>query len=162
LFVYNSGQLPEGWTIKSLTKNHRSEPFNPDIANAFFKAGYIESWGRGIEKVITSSQKYNGVIPVFEWSNGLNVEFKSCYPNKKEIDNNKLGVKLGDKLGDRYSNLSKNRKMIIQNMTSDPNISISMLSNKIQVSTTAIEELRKAKEQKIEDEELFVIEWEII
>ncbi len=26
-------------------------PFNPDIANAFFRAGLIEAWGRGISKM---------------------------------------------------------------------------------------------------------------
>lgn len=25
--------------------------WNPDIANAFFRAGLIESWGRGIERI---------------------------------------------------------------------------------------------------------------
>jgi len=25
--------------------------FNPDIANAFFRAGMIEAWGRGIEQM---------------------------------------------------------------------------------------------------------------
>jgi ATP-dependent DNA helicase RecG len=30
---------------------HPSCPFNPFLANAFFRAGYIESWGRGIEKI---------------------------------------------------------------------------------------------------------------
>jgi len=31
---------------------HPSKPFNPLLANAFFRAGYIESWGRGIEKIL--------------------------------------------------------------------------------------------------------------
>ena len=30
---------------------HSSKPYNPDIANAFFKSGYVESWGRGISKI---------------------------------------------------------------------------------------------------------------
>lgn len=30
---------------------HSSKPFNPDLANAFFRAGRIEAWGRGIEKI---------------------------------------------------------------------------------------------------------------
>ena len=28
-----------------------SSPYNPLLANAFFLSGYIESWGRGIEKI---------------------------------------------------------------------------------------------------------------
>jgi len=34
-----------------LQKKHSSIPFNPDIANAFFRSGYVEAWGRGIEKI---------------------------------------------------------------------------------------------------------------
>jgi hypothetical protein len=30
------------------TTPHASRPHNPDIANAFFRAGEIEAWGRGV------------------------------------------------------------------------------------------------------------------
>jgi ATP-dependent DNA helicase RecG len=46
--------LPLGWTVNNLLGKHISIPYNPDIANAFFRAGFIESWGRGIEKVLTA------------------------------------------------------------------------------------------------------------
>jgi len=48
--IWNEGQLPENWTTKKLTQKHSSKPYNPDIANAFFRSGYIESWGRGTVK----------------------------------------------------------------------------------------------------------------
>lgn len=51
LVFWNSGDLPERWTLDHLLGKHPSKPFNPLIANAFFRAGYIESWGRGIEKI---------------------------------------------------------------------------------------------------------------
>ncbi len=51
LMIWNPGQLPSDWTIETLTAKHASRPFNPDIANAFFRAGMIESWGRGIERM---------------------------------------------------------------------------------------------------------------
>lgn len=31
---------------------HSSQPYNPDVANAFFRAGMIETWGRGIERIM--------------------------------------------------------------------------------------------------------------
>jgi len=49
--IWNEGQLPENWTVKTLWEAHSSRPYNPDIANAFFRSGYVESWGRGIEKI---------------------------------------------------------------------------------------------------------------
>ena len=30
---------------------HASKPYNPSIANVYYLAGFIESWGRGIEKI---------------------------------------------------------------------------------------------------------------
>ena len=30
---------------------HASKPYNPDIANVFYLAGFIDSRGRGIEKI---------------------------------------------------------------------------------------------------------------
>ena len=36
ILFWNPGILPEGWTVESLTRKHASEPFNPDVANAFF------------------------------------------------------------------------------------------------------------------------------
>jgi len=49
--IWNEGQLPENWTVRNLLQEHSSRPYNPDIANAFFRCGYVESWGRGIEKI---------------------------------------------------------------------------------------------------------------
>jgi ATP-dependent DNA helicase RecG len=49
--VGNASVLPEDWSVQDLTQEHESRPFNPDIAHVFFRAGQIETWGRGIEKI---------------------------------------------------------------------------------------------------------------
>ena len=51
IVFWNSGPLQDGWTIATLRGRHASQPPNPDLANAFFRAGMIESWGLGIEKM---------------------------------------------------------------------------------------------------------------
>jgi len=51
LIIGNSCIFPETWTEKTLFSEHTSVPYNPDIAKVFFRAGYIESWGRGIKKI---------------------------------------------------------------------------------------------------------------
>ena len=40
--IVNGGVLPDGWTVETLLSSHRSFPYNPDIANAFFRSGEIE------------------------------------------------------------------------------------------------------------------------
>ena len=52
LYIWNPGELPEDWSVEKLLGQHASQPFNPDIANAFFWAGEIESWGRGIQRIL--------------------------------------------------------------------------------------------------------------
>jgi ATP-dependent DNA helicase RecG len=54
LMIWNPGQLPSGWTVERLFAKHASQPFNPEIANTFFRAGLIEAWGRGIERIMTA------------------------------------------------------------------------------------------------------------
>lgn len=57
LMIWNSGQLPSDWTLERLLGKHSSQPFNPDVANAFFRAGMIEAWGRGIERIMQECVK---------------------------------------------------------------------------------------------------------
>ncbi len=49
---WNQGVLPEQLTFDDLKTKHASFPKNPVIADVFFKAGFIESWGRGTIKII--------------------------------------------------------------------------------------------------------------
>jgi ATP-dependent DNA helicase RecG len=51
IMIWNYGQLPEDWTINDLLQKHSSRPHNPDISTAFFRIGYIEAWGRGMDKM---------------------------------------------------------------------------------------------------------------
>ena len=46
LYIANCGKLPENWTVDNLMSKHASRPYNPSIANVFYLAGLIESWGR--------------------------------------------------------------------------------------------------------------------
>ena len=66
MFISNSCILPSGWDVESLLQPHRSVPFNPAIANAFYRAGYIETWGRGIQKIYESCKELG--IPAPEYS----------------------------------------------------------------------------------------------
>jgi len=76
ILFWNNGQLPEDWTIEQLTSKHSSQPYNPDIANAFFRAGMIEAWGRGIEKVVQACQVHGVLPPEIRYeAPGLWVEF---------------------------------------------------------------------------------------
>lgn len=46
-----------GLDISSLKVNHNSKPRNHILADACFKAGYIDAWGRGTLKIINSCRE---------------------------------------------------------------------------------------------------------
>lgn len=49
--LWNDGDFPFGLTAEDLKNGRKSKPRNRNIANAFYKAGFVESWGRGIKKI---------------------------------------------------------------------------------------------------------------
>lgn len=51
LYIFNKAMLPPDWTVETLLGKHSSNPLNPSVAGTFFRAGYVESWGRGIETI---------------------------------------------------------------------------------------------------------------
>lgn len=86
IIIWNEGQLPENWTIKNLMEKHASRPFNPDIANALFRSGYIESWGRGTIKIIRECKQMGIPEPVFGCdTNEISVAFRKDIYNEKYL-----------------------------------------------------------------------------
>ena len=86
IIIWNEGQLPENWTVKNLLEKHASRPYNPDIANALFRSGYIESWGRGTIKIIRECKQAGIPEPLFSYdSSDISVEFRKNIYNEKYL-----------------------------------------------------------------------------
>ncbi len=82
LIIWNAGQLPPEWSIGRLLAKHASQPSNPAIANAFFLAGKIESWGRGIDLIRDTCERQDCPAPSFASdSAGFWVEFPFSITN---------------------------------------------------------------------------------
>ncbi|WP_455635967.1 ATP-binding protein [Parabacteroides sp.] len=83
LEIVNGGVLPDGWTVETLLSSHRSFPYNPDIANTFFRSGEIEAWGRGIERIIMACKNDGFSTPEFRYdASGIWTIFKFEYPER--------------------------------------------------------------------------------
>lgn len=65
MYISNECVFPSDWTMESLLQRHQSRPYNPKIARAFFRAGYIESWGRGIQKIFEVCNEYGTLQPQY-------------------------------------------------------------------------------------------------
>ena len=76
IIISNRCILPEGWTAETLMQPHDSIPYNPDIANVFYRAGYIETWGQGIQKICDECVALGAELPKYEIiGTGLRVYF---------------------------------------------------------------------------------------
>ncbi|MDD2334499.1 MAG: ATP-binding protein [Mesotoga sp.] len=87
LVLWNNGGLPNGISIEDLLKNHVSQPRNELLADVFFKAGLIETWGRGTVLMIEECRAHKLPDPIFrEESGGFSVSlFNSSYISELQI-----------------------------------------------------------------------------
>lgn len=76
LMIWNPGELPGSLTVDLLKAKHSSQPRNRLIADVFFMAGYIESWGRGIDIMMNGCREYGLPEPIIaEEQGGISVTF---------------------------------------------------------------------------------------
>lgn len=91
LHIWNPGTLPDELSIEELRKEHSSYPRNRNIANVFFKAGYIEAWGRGTNKLINSCIEAGLPEPdIKEEQGGISITFFKDIFTEEYIKNLKL------------------------------------------------------------------------
>lgn len=84
LILWNPGALPDELPIEQLKKKHASYPRNKNIADIFFKTGYIEAWGRGTNKIMEAFKSAHLPEPDFvEHAGGIQTIFlKDIYTEK--------------------------------------------------------------------------------
>ncbi|WP_418322601.1 ATP-binding protein [Segatella hominis] len=64
------GLLPKELTPAALLQKHSSYPRNHNIANVFYKAGFVESWGRGFKKIAEEFERASLPLPTIEENGG--------------------------------------------------------------------------------------------
>lgn len=87
IYISNDCVFSLDWTAETLLQKHRSNPYNPNIANVFFRAGYIEAWGRGIEKMCNECRKNNVGTPEYTLRSD---EIMVCFVTKHPIGSHNL------------------------------------------------------------------------
>ena len=94
IYIWNDGEMPPNLdSTDKLFMKHSSKPYNPKLANVFFKSGMIEAWGRGFEKIKEACGLYDGPLPEYEINeSGIMVLCKACdkylalLSGKKKVD----------------------------------------------------------------------------
>jgi ATP-dependent DNA helicase RecG len=87
LELWNEGELMFPLRIESLKEQHLSRLRNKLIANVFYRAGQIESWGRGTLKILDDACKGSYPEPDFEYlENGVLVRFEKKVFEEKVVE----------------------------------------------------------------------------
>jgi ATP-dependent DNA helicase RecG len=160
LKLWNPAVLPEGWTFTKLLGQHASQPYNPSVANAFFRGGEIEAWGRGIQRIFEECKAADTPAPDLQldghdlWTEFV---FAPDYltaveggfrappgPLSEEQKPRDEIQKWGEKWGEKAT---AKRLKILTAMRRNPRISTMALASELGLATSALEKhLKTLKE----------------
>ena len=169
LWLWNAGGLPEGITIDKLKKPHSSCLRNELLADVFFKAGFIESWGRGTLKIVNRCKEKGLPEPEFSELTGgfLTCFYKAEYDVSKDqfsmglidekfgegsekvriVEKERVTEKVTKKVTER---VTENQAIILSRIQANPYITIKDLSNIVGISERKIKDnIRKLKSKKL-------------
>jgi len=89
--IWNEGESPAGISLDSLKRQHPSRPRNILIADVCFKGGYIDAWGSGTLKIISTCKEAGLPHPeILEQDAGILVTlFRNKYSKEQLV---KMGL----------------------------------------------------------------------
>ena len=140
LYISNDCVFPASWTTDTLMQKHRSLPHNPDIANTFFRAGFIESWGRGIEKICNLCKEYGIDEPEYTvHPNDIMMMFKAN-DNEGIKEKNKSSI-IGPKNKKWPEKWPEKAEQIINAVSEDNKITITKLEEILDIGHTTVKKI---------------------
>lgn len=132
--LWNYGLLPEELTPADLLKKHSSYPRNHNIANVFYKAGFVESWGRGYKKIAEEFDRAKMPLPIIEETGGGVM----AIIQRKTMD--EVIAERGSNVGDMSeTKLTARQRVIISIIQSNPAVSAKQMSVTLSVTSRTIE-----------------------
>lgn len=160
LYIANDSALPEDLTEEEFLGKHKSRPYNPFIANTFFRAGFIESWGRGIEKIMKSCREAGNPEPKFKLKKeDIMIEFKSLVNSSNQATNQggakasihgKDRTNQGINQGDENLDLNPIERRILSVILEEPNFSQKKIADMTGIKYSSVKyKIEKLKEKGI-------------
>lgn len=144
IIISNRCILPEGWTVETLMQPHDSIPYNPDIANVFYRAGYIETWGQGIKKICDECMALGADLPRYEIvGTGIRVYFPALKSALIEEPKTPNRQDVGKDVGLEVSLA----EMIIALISEKSDVTMAEMAERLGVTTRTIErQMKKLRE----------------
>ena len=151
--LWNYGLLPKELTPAMLMQKHSSYPRNHNIANAFYKAGFVESWGRGFKKIAEEFEKAKLPLPTIEEDCGgvmaviqrRTIDEIIQERNYKDIEaddinNDNVGRNVGRNASDEVIlKLSERQELMKAIIKSNPTITAKQMSETLSVTARTVE-----------------------
>ena len=143
--LWNEGALPDGITPETLLSKHSSHPRNKNVAYVFFKAGFIETWGRGYKKIRDGFEGAGLPMPTVESvEGGVCVTFPRNNPNSSQKGSQKGSQKSSQKSSQKTSD------KILHMINENPRITTDRLAESIGISSRMVaKHLKSLQEQGI-------------
>ena len=121
---------------------HASKPYNPAIANVFYLAGLIESWGRGIEKICQACEEDGSPAPVYTAHPGdIMIQFTASENRVLRTFVEKVTDRVTDKVTD-------GEREILSLLAEDPAYTYTLLAQKLDVSRKTVSQRIKSLKEK--------------
>ena len=154
IYVWNNGNMPKNLdSVEKLFGKHSSDPFNPNLAQVFFKSGLIEAWGRGFDKIRKGCEEYGGELPGYEISeNGIMVLCKAC-PAYLNLLKSGAGTTNGSKGKDEMNrednadsreDNADNKTLVINAIARNSRLTVRQLATELPISKATVERTLKA------------------
>ena len=157
--MWNPGILPPEMTVDMLFEVHESCPRNNLIANTFYLAGFIESWGRGYEKIKCAFKDEKLQVPVFEQVRG---GFQATILRERFMSIQGKTLSLGDERMYKWDALSpvgdsmqksmqksmrKSMQKILELIDRSPEITLAEMANHLGMTRNGVDKnIRKLKD----------------
>ena len=134
MLIFNDGKLPDSWTVDDLFTVHKSTPYNPLVAGAFFRSGQVEAWGRGIQKITDSCDLWGKPHPYYKIkTNDVMIGFDT-----EVVSSVKFGEKFVDEFVEKFVD-NNVHQAILSLMVKTPTISAKIISEHIGMTSRGVQ-----------------------
>ena len=150
MWIYNRSIFPAEWTEDTLFSIHESKQINPNVAIGFFRAGLVERFGSGIQKIVNSC-KANGnpkprytiqtdMITLKMQSRPENIELALGHRQNSDGDNVGVNDKnVGVNSSTKHINVKERRYNIIKTMMANPEVTANELAISLSITKRTVE-----------------------
>ena len=140
--LWNYGLLPKELTPAVLLQKHSSYPRNHNIANVFYKAGFVESWERGFKKIAEEFERASLPLPTIEENGGGVMAIIQCKTVDEVIAERggNVGVNVGVNSREISDvKLTERQTIMVSVIKSNPMVTAKQMSETLSVTVRTIE-----------------------